>query len=367
MYLHIGEPKSGTTYLQQMLWTNRAALRAEGLFLPGEPMDHWHAAEDLQQVAKASNDPFGPVTGAWNRLAAQARRASHKAVISHELLAAVDAEQAARGVRALGSADVHVILTVRDIATLLPAEWQESIKHGTARSWPDWLSDVIDHESVSANRRDWWFWRVHDTLEILRLWSEVVPREHVHVITLPSRDADQDLLWTRFAQVVGIDASTADPTKARSNVSLGLAETEFLRRLNGTLPDSLPDWFYWRNIKDGLAHEAFAARTATPLARLALPAERDEWARQHAESVIDGLRAADYDVIGELDELLPPELPERRPDPSDATDAELLAASMDAVVHLVMQLADTQGVSLGADAAPHGDKTHGPLGRALIE
>ena len=60
------------------------------------------------------------------------------------------------------------MLTVRDMASLLPAEWQETVKHRNDRGWEDWLSDVIDRESVDPDRRQWWFWRVHDTLAILR-------------------------------------------------------------------------------------------------------------------------------------------------------------------------------------------------------
>ena len=59
------------------------------------------------------------------------------------------------------------MLTVRDMASLLPAEWQETVKHRNDRGWEDWLADVIDRESVDPDRRQWWFWRVHDTLAIL--------------------------------------------------------------------------------------------------------------------------------------------------------------------------------------------------------
>jgi hypothetical protein len=374
VYLHIGEPKSGTTYLQQVLWANRAALREHGLLLPGRPDDHWQAAEDLRQVEHAAGDPFAgaqsyrywPVGGAWDRLAAQARRAPHSAVISHELLAAADADQAARGVRALGAADVHVILTVRDIATLLPAEWQESVKHRNTRAWRDWLSDVIDRESGAADRRRWWFWRVHDTLEILRAWSAAVPAEHIHVITVPPRGAGRHLLWTRFAQVVGVPADSAEPGRARSNASLGLAEIEFLRRLNAAVPPSLPDWFYWRTVKDGLAHEALATTPVSPDERLALPAERDEWARAHAETLVAGLQAAGYDVVGDLAELLPQAPPTHRGAPADATDTQLLAASVTAAVHLVTELAAAEGVPLATGGAA-GPAPHGPLKRGLIE
>ena len=35
VYLHIGSPKTGTTYIQDVLWANREALEADGVLLPG--------------------------------------------------------------------------------------------------------------------------------------------------------------------------------------------------------------------------------------------------------------------------------------------------------------------------------------------
>ncbi len=176
VFLHIGEPKTGTTFLQQVMWRNRAALAGQGLVLPGHhPQDHFRASQDLREIPKLPSDPAGSWTGEWEILASEARQAQRVAVISHELFSAADALQAERAVQSLRPAEVHLVITVRDIASLLPAEWQETVKHRNSRSWDDWLGDVIDRESVSPDRRQWWFWRVHDTLAILDLWSQHLP------------------------------------------------------------------------------------------------------------------------------------------------------------------------------------------------
>src|SRR5205085_9805439 len=112
------------------------------------------------------------------------------------------------------------------------------------------------------------------------VWTSLLPPEQVHVITVPPRGSAPDLLWKRFADVVGIDPAVADTERARSNESLGLAEVELLRRLNVAIPDELPGWFYMRNVKDALAHGALAARPST-LGRLELPQGREKWAREH--------------------------------------------------------------------------------------
>jgi hypothetical protein len=322
VFLHIGEPKTGTTFIQQVLWSNRAELAARGVVLPGHhPQDHFRASQDLRGIEKLASDPAGPWTGEWEILASQAKQPGKTAVISHELFSAADPEQAATAVRSLHPAEVHIVLTVRDMATLLPAEWQETVKHRNARSWEDWLSDVIDRESVDADRRQWWFWRVHDSLAILRQWAEHVPPERIHVVTNPPRGSAAGLLWERFASLLGIDPGCADLSRARPNASLGMAETEFLRRLNQALPgpDAVPDWFYMWNVKETVAHRALAGRPSG--GRLVLPAERDAWAKEQAETLIGGLRASGYQIAGDLDDLRPPQETQRPGDGGTGPEA----------------------------------------------
>jgi len=337
VFLHIGEPKTGTTFIQQVLWSNRAELAAQGVVLPGHhPQDHFRASQDLRGIEKLASDPAGPWTGEWEILASQAKQPGKTAVISHELFSAADPEQAATAVRSLRPAQVHVVLTVRDMATLLPAEWQETVKHRNALSWEDWLGDVIDRESADADRRQWWFWRVHDTLAICRLWAEHVPPERIHVVTNPPRGSAPGLLWERFASLLGIDPGCADLSRARPNASLGMAETEFLRRLNQALPgpDAIPDWFYMWNVKETVAHRALADRPSG--GRLVLPAERDAWAKQQSETLIDGLRASGYQIAGDLDDLRPPQVTQPPASPSDQPAEAILDAAVQAAAALVV-------------------------------
>ena len=337
VFLHIGEPKTGTTFIQQVLWGNRAELAAYGVVLPGHhPQDHFRASQDLRGIEKLASDPAGPWTGEWEILAGQARQPGKTAVISHELFCAADAQQAAAAVRSLQPATVHVVLTVRDMASLLPAEWQETVKHRNTSSWEDWLGDVIDRESVDAGRRQWWFWRVHDTLAILRLWAEHVPPERIHVVTNPPRGSATGLLWERFASLLGIDPGCADLSKGRPNASLGMAETEFLRRLNQALPgaDAVPDWFYMWNVKETVAHRALAGRPGGD--RLVLPAERDAWAKEQAETLIDGLRASGYHIAGDLDDLRPAQATQPPASPSGQPAEAVLDAAVRAAAALVV-------------------------------
>ena len=317
------------------MWRNRSELAARGVVLPGHhPQDHFRASQDLRGITKLASDPAGSWTGEWEILARQAQQAGKVAVISHELFSAADAEQADRAVGSLLPAEVHIVLTVRDVATLLPAEWQETVKHRNARGWEDWLGDVIDRESADADRRRWWFWRVHDTLAILDIWSRQLPAEHVHVITTPPPGSASGLLWQRFASLLGIDPGGVDLTRARPNASLGMPETEFLRRLNQALPDEVPDWFYMWNVKEAIAHQALADRPRE--GRLVLPASRDAWAKGRAEELIAALGDSGYDLIGDLDELRPPPVTGPYAGPADQPAERVLDAAVTAAAALVV-------------------------------
>ena len=359
VYVHIGEPKTGSTFLQEVLWNNRAELSVQGVQLPGHhPQDHYRAAQDVIGAERDAHDPAATWSGEWDLLAEQALSIGGRSLISHELLSAADADQAARAVRSLGSAQVHVVLTVRDMATLLPAEWQESVKQRYDGTFADWLTGVIDEQAVADDRRRFWFWRVHDTLEIIRAWGAVVPAERIHVVLTPGPAAAPGELWRRFASVIGIDHTQLDIGRARRNTSLGVAETEFLRRFNQRLGQDVPQWFYLSDVKEPLAHDYLDGRP--PSARITLPPRRWEFAVAQGARLADALRAAGVDVVGELSDLTPQPPTAGYVDPSAVPDADLVEL---AVTSAAVMAAHHYRAVHGAPTQAGGARQKGLLGR----
>jgi hypothetical protein len=304
--------------------------------LPGfNHQDHNRASRDVREARRAPSDPADPWAGEWAVLTGQALRARGTAVISDEILVACNPEQAGRALRPLASADVHIILTVRDFASVLPAEWQESVKCRGTVPWEEWLDRVIDAEPTADRRRRSWFWTVHDTLATLDMWSRNVPPDHVHVITVPP-NRPLELLWLRFASVLGIDPGRIDLTEAHVNPSLGVPEAEFLRRFNETLPEDVPYWFYTRDIKRILALDLLRSRPRQ--LRLGLPPHREAWAREQSQILVAGLRDAKYDIIGDLDELIPQPATGPYVGPADQPAGQLADAAVSAAAELMHRL-----------------------------
>jgi hypothetical protein len=334
VYLHIGEPKTGTTYLQHAIWGNRAKLAKQGILLPGYTRrDHSRASRDLRGAPRLPGDPVDPWDGEWDVMALQAMRAPVAAIISDELLGNCSQERADRAVRSLEAAELHIVLTVRDFGSLLPAEWQEAVKCRRTVRWEEWLGDVSRLGATADRHGNSGFWAAHDTLATLNRWSQHLPPDRIHVITMP-RDGSPDALWHRFAAVVGIDSAKIDLSQARGNSSLGLAETEFVRRMNETLSDEMPDWYYTRYVKQILAHDALASQPRRT--RLALPPDREEWARHEAETLITALEDAKYHVAGDLGELLPQPAGHATPyvPPDQQPDGQLLSVALHATAVL---------------------------------
>lgn len=333
VFLHIGEPKTGTTFLQLVMWTNRAELAAQGIVYPGSRSNaHWRASQDVLEVRQDPGDPAPPFTGEWAKLVEQALTARKAAVISHELLAAANRAQARRALQALDGHEVHLVITVRDLGSLLPAEWQETVKHGNGRRWVKWVEAVM-RERRENERGDTGFWRVHDTMRVIDDWAQdVIPPERVHVIMMPSRTAPVSL-WDRFAHVAGIDTSMVDTTRARANASLGVAEVEFIRRLNVSLRDDYPGWSYQWFVKDTIAHATLPQREMSP--RLQMFPDLGGWVDKQTDRLVDALELSDYDIVGDLDELRRRPIEQPYVVPAEVGDGQLLDTALYAMTGLL--------------------------------
>ena len=66
MHLHIGEPKTGTTYIQAMLFHHQERLRDAGVLVPGRNLDHIRAGHDMLGRSKTAGTHS--TEGAWEAL-----------------------------------------------------------------------------------------------------------------------------------------------------------------------------------------------------------------------------------------------------------------------------------------------------------
>jgi len=334
VYVHVGAPKTGTTYLQDRLYLNRVSLAEHQIAYPVGLKDHmFEPALDL--VDRQWGGMREEVRGQWDALVRRVKRSTGTVVISHEVLAAARPEHVERAMRDLGDFEVHVVYTARDLARQLPAEWQEQIKHNGRATFRRYLRRTRKAKQTNPTR---WFWRVQGLPDVLTRWGRDLPPEHVHLITVPQPGAPRETLWLRFCQVVGIDPAWAPAESERRNPSLGGAETTLLRRLNAMLlEEDFAGEDYRHLVREVVAHRTLARRSE--MTRVTLPPDEYDWAEEVAESWIEWVEGARIDVVGDLDELRP-----RRPEPGVPWDnpdkprpREVADAALDALVAVVLE------------------------------
>ena len=336
LYVHVGLMKTGTTFLQSVWRTNHAALEAQGVYFPAGPDApvQRHAVWDLMgRRPRGARDDR--ISGQWKALTdAVAANSAPTVLLSEEYLATVTISQARRVVSNFPGHDVHVIVTARDLGRVLASAWQEDVKNDRTKTWTQFVAAVRDPQ---ARRQDpaRGFWRHHDLSAVVDTWAAAAGPGRVHVVTVPPPGTPPGLLLSRVGRLVGFDPQMLTEPAPRANESLGASATEVLRRLNERLDHRLNQRQYDRVVKDALVRYLPPPDESE---RFVLPADHLGWATTEAEKLIDHLRRKGYDVVGDLDELVPSVAGAGRRPEEVSADA-MLEASMEALTVLAEQYA----------------------------
>jgi hypothetical protein len=332
VFLHVGAPKTGTTYLQSTLARNRTLLGEHGLTYPDTSSgSHFEAAIDL--IDHRWGGQLDRARGEWDKLAAAALRVPGDAVISHEVLAAAQPEQVRRAHTSLDGAELHVVYTARDLGRQIPAEWQETVKHRGRRRFAGFLKAITAAPRVGSGE---WFWRVQGLPDVLSRWSAGMSPDRIHLVTVPPPGAPPDLLWRRFAGVVGLDPDLDLEPGERVNQSLGIGETAMLRRLNMALKGrAIPQPVYAAVVRDLIARETLGRNVQTVHATLP-PASR-EFVDAVTSEWVEWVDGAGIDVVGDLSELETQWPGDDTPwaNPDRPRPADVINASVSALAELV--------------------------------
>lgn len=340
VYLHIGTMKSATTYLQELGEHNRSQLAEAGVLWPAWELPFLVLA-DLQ-----GRDGQRPgQAGAWAELVRLFREHQGDAVFSNELLAPLGPAKLKQLVDGMSPAEVAVVITARDLARVIPSHWQTTLKNGSTTPWSEFASAVCANprqERNVARSKDLgsWFWRRHDLAAIAQRWQQVLPPGRVTVVTVPPSGTDPEIVATRFASVIGVDASRFKPPDY-VNSSVGAHSAELLRRLNAVAPDLERHHYRW-GVKEGLARLALIRRAGRE-PRFGLTPAQHEWVCARAEEMIEQLRSSSVRVVGDLADLRPS--PEGRPglaDPSGTSDADLLQTALAGLGEMVKVVGDAK-------------------------
>ncbi|MEO8105811.1 MAG: hypothetical protein ABI720_00700 [Actinomycetes bacterium] len=354
VHVHIGSSKTGTTFVQQILWSNKAKLAANGVLLPGK--NRRQVGDAARALNKSSSTSVASLPDAWHALASEVLSTEHRsAVVSQEFLCWLTPSLIQQVLSSLAGVQVKVVLTTRDLARLIPAQWQTAMRQGNT-----WTLTEYSHAVAGLSKRQTehpafkHFWVRQDYGEILTKWVDAVGADNVTVVTLPASSADPDELWRRFCSATDLDPD-AYATAGVRNTSLGAISAEVLRRVNDTdVVRQMPHRDYAKEINGRLTrHVLDPLRKGEP--GLTLPDEQRAWVASRAEQVIAAIQATGVQIEGTLDDLRPRAVTEPYVAPELLPVEDLLATAIAGLAGLAAEY-----VKEAASKAPGGGTGPGP-------
>ncbi|MCD4523625.1 hypothetical protein [Nocardioides sp. cx-173] len=335
VFLHVGAPKTGTTYVQNRLMLNARSLAEHDVHFPARmprvdaSLFHFRAALDL--LDQDWGGPPGHAKGNWDALVRRVRRRSGTVVISHEILAPAPVDAIRRAKRDLAGSEIHIVYSARDLARQIPAAWQESVKQGRKWTYRRYL-DRIEHGKP-------WFYRAFDLPNVLSAWGAGLDPAHVHIVTVPPSGAPADELWLRFCRVLGIDPAWTPEDSDRVNESLGVAETQVIRQLNRRMDRATRrESTFDELIREMLAQNELVGRIS-PSVRM--PPRLLPWAQDETGRWVEWIEQSGVDVVGDVADLTPLPLGEDETfvDPDKVSVKQQLRVSMDALAAMTREAA----------------------------
>lgn len=372
--VHIGTMKTGTSYLQQVLTRNDAALRSDGILYASElPI----ASRAMREVL---NNPDARFTGAWPEFVAEIEAWRGGIVlVSEEMLSFLPDQPASELVSSVrgNGAKVQIVITARDLARTVPSAWQNKIKHGQEWPFEDYVAAVINRsEDPPGAARS--FWHHHDLPVIVRRWVAAAGVDNVVVIPIPPADAPPITLWQRFATTIGIDADRyAADQDQRSNLSMGYAETEMLREVNLALRDLLDRETQKRFVLRFLANDVLRPdpRDGERPRGATLSNEAYDWAVTCSREFAEDVANQGVHIVEPIGDLVPRA---RSAEEAAAAPPPLVPPGVTrAIVQLIVRIAQFEGGAIdpaqsrggmrntGVGRVRKGPKRDGPRGPAV--
>ena len=325
VYVHIGLGKTGTTTIQRALHECREPLLSHGIDVAGQSRrDTRRAVYDLMGRRIGHGDNAG-VAGAFEPWAAGIATSRTKTVVcSEEMLALARPGHVRRLVSAVAPRRLVVVVTVRELGSVLISSWQQSVMTGRTETLEQFLAAVRDPAGEPASVGVA-FWLREDLSRVLDSWGRRVSVADFRIVVVP-RWGDPWPLEDRFGSVIGAPNGLLRLPR-RANASPGGAEVEVVRRLNAQVGLKENHRLYLT----GVLRSAFEDR---PMKPVRLPRTERSWVDERTQAWGCLIRDRGYPLVGSLDELTPPVDQDGHPRVEGVADATVADAAITALAAL---------------------------------
>lgn len=223
LILHVGEHKTGSTYLQKRLSTERAYLAGHGIWYPEEFISifgHHRIAAFLQW--QIDEEGVAQVRAVLS----PDRAPADTAILSSENFCTLGRDRIAMLAELLRGWQVEIVYFLRHLGGFWVSHWQEMIKHGGDITFPEYLAQASAPDMGPRSRIS--------QVEQLENLAEYFGRESIRIVAYDNVLGEKQDLYDYFLRMtVGIEPRDR-ATDERVNSSFGPQRVELLRALNTT-------------------------------------------------------------------------------------------------------------------------------------
>jgi hypothetical protein len=297
--VHIGPP-AGTATLQTAFDVGRRAAAGQGVHYAGPTRQP--VAPVLAVTGRPS--PTGgrpPSMRHWRSLVGEIDAAREdRVVVSSELFADAQADAIRTVVDDLGGARVHVVVTLRPLTAILPAQWQQFVQAGLRASYDDWLAAMFDRVEGAPVPT---FWHRHRHDRLIARWVDVAGPANVTVVV--QDDPDDGKVLRTFEQLVGLqDGTLAAEARMTADRSMTWPEAEVVRAFNQLFwQEGLGAALHARVMRYGAASYMKAREPAADEAPIQTPGWAIDRATDVAREMVGAIAASGVRVVGDLERL----------------------------------------------------------------
>jgi hypothetical protein len=296
--LHVGPHKTGTTAVQNALWSARSSLLAHGVRHAGRSRNPAAAVLSVVERPSPYSVDQSPPIKRWDQLVREITAAGEDRVITSSEFFAWASDDAIRRIAAdLDATRLHVIVTMRPLARVIPSMWQQNVQQGATATIDDWVRGILENRSAP-------FWRLERQDQLLERWAAVVGKDRVTGIVIDERE--HGFVMRAFESLLGVPEGILTAERELMNRSLTLPEAEAVRAFNVAFKAAdYPRDFHARVMRFGAAQlmKERVPPDDEPAVRLPTWAF-DELSIVQAE-VIANVRSLGVRIVGDLDRLSP--------------------------------------------------------------
>jgi hypothetical protein len=344
--LHIGPHKTGTTAVQDAFHLARERLPAHGVVYPGE------GRQPLEAVLAVTGQPAllgepSPGIAQWIRLVRDVCAAGdQRVVVSSEFFAGADDNAARRVLADLGGPRVHVVVTLRPLAKIMPSQWQQYLQNGYCFPYPEWLAGILSEPPHTPTPG---FWLRHRHDKLITRWAAAAGAQNLTVIVVD--EADPSMLLRTFESLLGLPRGLLAPGEGAGNRSLTLAEAEVVRLVNQEFKrQGWPERSYARFLRYGAIEQLKTARQPLPEEpKIVTPQWALERAAEIGAEMADNISALGVGVIGDISVL--GRAPAGPQEAAADTEPAVAAVPAEAAAHALIGAFTAAGV-VGPAAVP---------------